>query len=346
MNTDKVEIKPEQITFDLVNEQLNKNYSFRYEFPNKDILFINTEDSSFYKVGGVKYIEVAYGEFIWDSGIQIVSKELFPPISFNKAINVFLERLNSDTPECVSESGSTLEDIRYTSLQVREILNQNMFDGDDVFKKMVLDSLRTRDSFQFIFCNRNKLIISRGAELENYTDTPVECITIEFKDKKKKYCVPRKEYFLRVDLNLALDVFIDKTKLADPGVKSGKSKKSLEEIKIINDERLEFNNYYDYLKVMLIPFWSLVINETPESMGVSDIITVYGDKCYCYKNDWEEVDIPFHKGALLYLLSYANKLCVNRPKVCEWVIDKYPEYLPMIEQAEKQVLKDVYGVIK
>lgn len=341
----KVTPKLKEVTFDLINETLLTEDYFEYEFPNKDVLFISVKDGLFYEIGAVKYLEVCYGVFDGED-VQETNGSLFAPVDWDRVIEVFLKRLNSEDPSKITDSGLSLEDIRYASLQRKEVIHQNEYNGDDNLKKMILDSLRTRDNFEYIFNNRDVVRIRIGTS-SDYILSDVKCVSISTSIKHTK--IPtihtRNDYFPTKDINIAIDIFIEKTQSKDPAAKSDKSRK-LKDVKIINEKELCFHNYYDYLELMLIPFWSLVLNETPESMGVSDIVTAHGDKCYCYKNEWEEINIPFHQGALLYLLSYANKMCVDRSKVCEWVIEKYPEYISMIEQTERQVLKEVYGVIK
>jgi hypothetical protein len=63
------------------------------------------------------------------------------------------------------------------------------------------------------------------------------------------------------------------------------------------------------------------------------IVTAHGDKGYCYRDDWEEHDIPFHEGMAVYLLTYMNPWANEvrntdngfvDPR--EWVINNYDRF--------------------
>ena len=72
------------------------------------------------------------------------------------------------------------------------------------------------------------------------------------------------------------------------------------------------------------------------------MIGAHGDKVYGYCDEWEEKNIPFYHGALLYLLTYIESEMVGYKKSqsTEFVIDKYQHYLPKIIEVEKlQLIK-------
>ena len=52
---------------------------------------------------------------------------------------------------------------------------------------------------------------------------------------------------------------------------------------------------------------------------------------------WEKAGVPFNHGVLLFLLTYTSELDREKCESVQFVIDKYHHYLPMIQQAEKEV---------
>jgi hypothetical protein len=94
-------------------------------------------------------------------------------------------------------------------------------------------------------------------------------------------------------------------------------------------------NHYEYLEKNLDNFWKEIFNKTLDEMWCSGIIVSHGDKGSQYKQRWEEKNIPFNRGMLIYMLTYTREL--DRPKweSCQFVIDKYEKYLPIIEKIER-----------
>lgn len=155
------------------------------------------------------------------------------------------------------------------------------------------------------------------------------------------------QYFWPGYVEDAVETFVSRLRAEHPGYRFDHPKsEKLDIIKIRQTKKLEFESHYDYLDAMLEPFWKLVFDKTPDQMACAGIVIAHGDKAYSYKEDWKKKDIPFHRGVLLFLLTY-TQLLGDTPKhqSCEWVINKYPEYLERIEQAERQVLKDRFGII-
>ncbi len=95
---------------------------------------------------------------------------------------------------------------------------------------------------------------------------------------------------------------------------------------------------------MLNVFWIQVFGKSLNDTFSGGIIGAHGDKGYGYRSTWEKNGISYNHGMLIYLLTWTKEMEEDKHKSCEWVIDRYSHYLPMIKQAEKQVLKDVYGV--
>lgn len=105
---------------------------------------------------------------------------------------------------------------------------------------------------------------------------------------------------------------------------------------VIGPEKLELS-HYDYLELVIEDFWKRVFNKSLDEMWCAGIITAHGDKAYSYQDVWEEADISFKRGVLLFLLTYTKELG-DTPKheSCEWVVNNYKKYLPLILESEKE----------
>jgi len=340
----------EEVTFDMIISYLNDWKNFTYEFENKDELNIYQGTRDFPDIGEVKYLEVSYADHSNNLGAVDVGVQYFSPYEFNNAVMVFLERLASEDPSKKTNEEKTLESIRYSNLKTPKIIYEISKPKDQDMKKIILVSLRTHDEFIFEFQNEDILRIANVVATEREA-TDVDCIAITYAeydqelsvDKDKVYNGVTTEFFLKRDIQLAIDTFIEKMNSDNPKFITEKGKK-LKDIKVYNTRILSFNNHYDYLKVMLEPFWLQVFGKTPNQMMCGGIVGAHGDKGYGYKTFWEECEISFQRGILLYLLTYTNEMDLEKSKSGVWVTAKYDHYLPMIEEAEKQVLKNVYDV--
>jgi hypothetical protein len=155
------------------------------------------------------------------------------------------------------------------------------------------------------------------------------------------------QYFWTGYAEEAIGAFVSRLRAEHPGYRlDRKESEKLDIIKIRQTKELSYESHYNYLDVMLQPFWKLVFDKTPDQTNCAGIVGAHGDKCYSYKSNWEEFKIPFHRGALLYLLTYTSLM--NRPKSesCQWVIENYTFYEKLIDSAEKQVLKEQFGIDK
>lgn len=96
-------------------------------------------------------------------------------------------------------------------------------------------------------------------------------------------------------------------------------------------------SHYDYLELVLNNFWKHVFGKSLRDTWNAGIIGAHGDKGYGYKRNWEKAGVPFNHGMLLFLLTYTSELG-DTPKheSCQWVINNYQKYLPMILKAEKE----------
>ena len=95
-------------------------------------------------------------------------------------------------------------------------------------------------------------------------------------------------------------------------------------------------NQYKYCDAILDAFWKLVFGKTAKEMWCGGIVGAHGDKAYDYKRQWGKASIPFNHGVLLFLLTYTSEMDRDKCESCQFVIDKYQHYLPMIQQAEKE----------
>ena len=93
-------------------------------------------------------------------------------------------------------------------------------------------------------------------------------------------------------------------------------------------------NHYKYLEKY---FQTIVENFGLNSRFVNNgLISAHGDKCYGYKDFWEERGIEFHHGATLYILSHTVLFQEDtRANIGEWVVRMYEEHenkLPKIDE--------------
>ena len=99
----------------------------------------------------------------------------------------------------------------------------------------------------------------------------------------------------------------------------------------------KINNHFDYLHYMWEDFHKAVFGKTASESFRGGMVGTHGDKMYGYCDEWEEKNIPFYRGALLYLLTYIESEMVGytKPQSSEFVINKYQHYLPKIMEVEK-----------
>ena len=105
-------------------------------------------------------------------------------------------------------------------------------------------------------------------------------------------------------------------------------------------EYLDVNNirnHYVYLHYVWEDFHKAVFGKTASESFRGGMVGEHGDKVYGYFEEWEEKNIPFFHGALLYLLTYIESEMdgYTKSQSSEFVIDKYQHYLPKIMEVEK-----------
>ena len=159
---------------------------------------------------------------------------------------------------------------------------------------------------------------------------------------KPMYYTNNTQYFHTGHLAQAIECFIGRIQSEHPIYVFGESEK-LETIRIRQSGILQRKSHYDYLDEMLNPFWMEVFGETEARMFCGGMVSAHGDKAYSYRSDWDDHGIPFHHGVLLFLLTYTKERGETpKHKSCEWVIENYARYFMKIQQAEREVLKEVY----
>jgi len=90
-------------------------------------------------------------------------------------------------------------------------------------------------------------------------------------------------------------------------------------------------NHYKWLEVHFVEFAKLVgVSEAEEYSGC---VLSHADKCYGFKDYWNNAGIPFRHGVAVYLLTYISpwrhtvRLVKNKwVDPCQRVIDNYPKF--------------------
>jgi hypothetical protein len=67
-------------------------------------------------------------------------------------------------------------------------------------------------------------------------------------------------------------------------------------------DHLEKNQHYKFVEKVGKIFAEKLNRRNIKN--ISDTLVAHGDKAYGYKDDWDEHDIPFCYGVIVYLLSY------------------------------------------
>lgn len=105
----------EALNKETIKKKIEQGFHVRFDFPNKDFFMIgHTNAEHFIDVGIVDLIEVIYGTFqeYPERPYNTYGSECFPVIKLDEAIDVYLERLNSETPKRWSGKAYRPEDIK------------------------------------------------------------------------------------------------------------------------------------------------------------------------------------------------------------------------------------------
>lgn len=115
---------------------------------------------------------------------------------------------------------------------------------------------------------------------------------------------------------------------------------SLDSIEVFQSQELFFENVYTYLEYMVPEFRNVYFGESCTSYVFSSgLISAHGDKGYGYYSTFNENNINYCRGMLLFLLTYTKEMDLPKHKSCEWIVSNYQKYLPFILKAEQAVLK-------
>lgn len=96
-------------------------------------------------------------------------------------------------------------------------------------------------------------------------------------------------------------------------------------------------NHYKWLDEYLPEFMERVGVDWNSCPG---IVTAHGDKGYGYRAQWEESNIPFHKGMAVYLLTYVRPYDQEARQQQDntwispeqWVIDNYRRFKGILDE--------------
>jgi len=214
-------------------------------------------------------------------------------------------------------------------------------DSESISVADALELFNTYGNLTYVFDNKDILVMNRSHG-EFVSIGEVSYIQVSHGET---FMMNQTQYFPDNKIGEAIGCWTARLLSEFPNRAFGDSY-DLKDIKIINSKKLVFRSHYDYCDAMLEKFWLKVFHKTPDEMWCSGITGSHGDKCYSYKRDWEEAGIEFHHGVLLFLLTYTQALG-DTPKheSCQWVIDNYPLYKPMIDDVEKEILKEKYDII-
>lgn len=220
----------------------------------------------------------------------------------------------------LSESEIKLSDI--TAEQIKDLLQKEHQVIFEFKGKDILVFNHNKDHFEIFYGER---------DLDKGEFTP-------------SYQIVTPQYFSKDRMDDAIELYLKRLHAENHMFHDGSGEK-LEEIMIRLSQKLTYKSHYDYCNAILEKFWLKVFNKTPSEMWCAGIVTAHGDKCYCSKSTWHDAGIPFHHGALLYLLTYTKEMDQEKHKSEAWVIEKYPHYLPMIQAAEQEVLAEKFPKI-
>lgn len=102
----------------------------------------------------------------------------------------------------------------------------------------------------------------------------------------------------------------------------------------VKDNKLIINSHYRYLDLFLDDLWKKEFGMSLEEAWCNGIVSAHGDKCRQYKHLWEQNNIPFERGAALYMLTYTASMDREKWESDKFVIDKYPLYKEFFDKLE------------
>jgi hypothetical protein len=97
-------------------------------------------------------------------------------------------------------------------------------------------------------------------------------------------------------------------------------------------------SHYDWLDKYLAKFFDLCEVPPEESIGMA---SAHGDKCFQYRDYWQQLGIKFEHGVAIYLLTYTSKFASHvretrngwvAPR--EWVVANRETFVPICSRLE------------
>ena len=90
-------------------------------------------------------------------------------------------------------------------------------------------------------------------------------------------------------------------------------------------------SHYTWLDDNLVDFCAAI--DLPDAQYSKGLISAHGDKCYSYRDDWEDAGIPFEHGVAIYLLTYVRPYSKEVREtesgwvdVSQWIIENYGRF--------------------
>ena len=188
------------------------------------------------------------------------------------------------------------------------------------------------------------LAVIRG-DFDDFRSVFIYTVTIMVAMEESHYCLASYR-FPEVALNQAIALFENEEELLRqiPLLEAGEVFSlgfTEPEISFISNKTLHCNSHYDYLNIMLEPFWLEVFGKTASEMWCGGIVSAHGDKCSTYNHTWKMKGINKYRGALIFLLAYTKECKQAKSKVDQWVIDNYEKYLPVIVKVEEAIMANL-----
>ena len=188
------------------------------------------------------------------------------------------------------------------------------------------------------------LAVIRG-DFDNFRSVFSYTVTIMVAMEESHYCLVSYS-FPKVALNQAIALFENKEELLRqiPLLEAGEVSPlgfTNSEISFISNKTLHCGSHYDYLNIMLEPFWLEVFGKTASEMWCGGIVSAHGDKCSTYNHTWKMKGINKYRGALIFLLAYTKECKEDKCRVDQWVIDNYEKYLPVIVKVEEAIMANL-----
>lgn len=214
----------------------------------------------------------------------------------------------------------------------------------------VLKQLNETGEYIYTFVNKDILFIKKE-QGEYYQLGKVDSITVcygsyecvDIDDGSMGYMLCKSNNYAPRDIQKAIECFITRL-VSDNPAESLNTDNTLEDIFVINRGNLEFEDEFMYLTDVSCRFFKLAL-KLDKDLDYINVFYPNHTEFQLYKETFQKNDIDFNRGCLLYLFGlYLNLKDMNKDQIVYWVVTEYKNYLPMIEQAEEEILKEKYGI--